>query len=291
MSCHPIRIRRYGPNKMSKNQVKVWLAADLYDAEMLKGAYVRHSYPWHSHEDISLGLVVDGAIELRTRTSSAIAGTGSVVLINTEEVHQGGPAVAGGWRCRTIHINPAIIRRLADGVKAFTSASPVVFRGPAFEDPKLARDLLQLHRMSETPGSALDRQSRIVAIISQLLSHHANNGVELPKELSEPGAVRKARAFLDENLSEKVTLEKLALVSGLPPFRLLRTFQRTLGLTPHDYQIQARVRVAHKLLRRNDRLADVAVQVGFSDQAHLTRVFKSIMGATPGQYRAAALAG
>jgi transcriptional regulator GlxA family with amidase domain len=123
-----------------------------------------------------------------------------------------------------------------------------------------------------------------------LLAHHADTRLQAPARPQEPLAVRRARAYLNENLSDKVTLDELATTAGITPFRLLRAFQQALGLTPHAYQTQARVRTAHAMVRRQASLADVAAATGFADQAHLTRVFKSIMGATPGQYRAAALA-
>ena len=100
-----------------------------------------------------------------------------------------------------------------------------------------------------------------------------------------------AQEFLDGNLPEKVTLCGLATASGLPPFRLLRAFQEVVGLTPHAYQTQARIRMALAMLRRQAPLADVAAATGFADQPHFTRVFKSIMGATPQQYRSGVATG
>jgi hypothetical protein len=82
--------------RMSENQVKVWQAKDLYNAEMLKGKYVKHVYPWHSHEALSLGLVLDGAINLRTHRRTGTAKSGSFVLINGGELHYGAPAALEG---------------------------------------------------------------------------------------------------------------------------------------------------------------------------------------------------
>ncbi|MBP2298809.1 AraC-like DNA-binding protein [Azospirillum picis] len=270
---------------MGENHVKVWRAADLYDAELLRGVYVRHSYPWHAHEDVCLGLVIEGAIDLQTRGRTGIAERGSFVLINSEELHRGQPADPQGWRCRTIHIHPDFIRRTADDIGRGVGGTDTVFRGPTFQDAELASLLLRLHLCSETGGSSLDQQSQIVAVIAHLLARHAEPCLTLPNQGWEPIAIRRARAYLDEHLSDKTTLDDLAAVAGLPPFRLLRAFRRSLGLTPHAYQVQARVRTAHRLLRVGSPLADVAAAVGFSDQAHMTRVFKGIMGATPGQYR------
>jgi AraC-like DNA-binding protein len=134
----------------------------------------------------------------------------------------------------------------------------------------------------------LKSQSQLVVLISRLLARHAETRVEVSEKAKEPIAVQRARAFLNEDLSGKVTLDQLSEFSGVPPFRLLRAFQRATGLTPHAYQMQARVRVARVLLLRQEPVAAVAAAVGFADQAQMTRAFKSIMGATPGQYRAAA---
>ena len=59
---------------------------------------------------------------------------------------------------------------------------------------------------------------------------------------------------------------------------------RATGMSPHAYQRQARVRRACALIRLGQPLADVAAAAGFADQAHLTRVFRRVVGVTPGVY-------
>lgn len=252
---------------------------------MLKGAYTRHAYPWHAHEEISLGLVLSGAIDLRTSSRRGIATAGSFVLVNAQEAHSGTPAAQDGWTCRTIHLNPAIVGSVAEELKTYGRPSNVGFRGPTFEDPCAARGLLDVHILSESFGSALHRQSRLIALIARLLVQHAGEGLTLPRTSDEPTAVRRARDFLDQNLSDKVLLDDLAVIAGIPRFRLLRAFQKEIGMSPHAWQLQARVRTGHRMLRSHEALADIAAILGFADQAHFTRVYKSVMGMTPGQYR------
>jgi AraC-like DNA-binding protein len=271
------------------NRVKIWRATDLHDAELLKGAYTRHSYPWHSHEELCFGMVIGGAIRLRTRTQEGIASAGSFVLINSDEVHQGLPPTLEGWQCRTIHILPEFVNAIASDVAGLDSIRAPIFEGPTLEDPVLTRLFLDLHRQTEQSASSLERQSYLVAIVARLVANHSRTLAGEFKSSREPAAVARARSYLDENLSDKVTLDELSLVADLPRFRLLRAFQHALGMTPHNYQLQARVRKAHSLLRRGDLIADVSAAVGFADQAHLTRAYKSIMGGTPGQFRTAAL--
>ena len=81
-----------------------------------------------------------------------------------------------------------------------------------------------------------------------------------------------------------MTLDDLAKFTGLPSFQPTRAFRQACGVTPHAYQLQAQVRRSHKLLRTGIGLAEVAIASGVADQPHLTRVYKSIMGATPAQF-------
>jgi AraC-like DNA-binding protein len=268
---------------MSDNEVKVWRRADLYDVEFLAGSYPQHAYPWHAREHVCFGVLTRGTFNLNTRTRRGVATRGSIILINAEEVFRGQSKLPHAGR--KIHIHPDVIRRTAEELGTYAPLPAIVFRGPVFEDAELALSLLELHRSSEIDSSPLESQSRMIAVISQLLARHAETRLGAPKTAREPFAVQRARELLNVNLSGKVTLEELSEFAGLPPFRLLRAFQRATGLTPHAYQVQARIRAARVMLRRREPLADVAAAVGFADQAHMSRVFKQIMGATPGQYR------
>ncbi|MDJ0570973.1 MAG: helix-turn-helix domain-containing protein [Pleurocapsa sp. MO_192.B19] len=71
---------------------------------------------------------------------------------------------------------------------------------------------------------------------------------------------------------------------NLKPLRLLRVFRQTLGLPPHAYLVQVRITQAKKLLARRISIAEVAAETGFTDQSHLHRHFKRVVGVTPGQY-------
>jgi AraC-like DNA-binding protein len=61
-------------------------------------------------------------------------------------------------------------------------------------------------------------------------------------------------------------------------------------MPPYAYLESVRIRHAQQLIENGKSLAEVAAEVGFSSQSHLTRRFKKIIGATPGQYAAQARA-
>ncbi|MNG37101.1 HTH-type transcriptional activator RhaR [compost metagenome] len=62
-------------------------------------------------------------------------------------------------------------------------------------------------------------------------------------------------------------------------------FKKSVGISPHSYQIQVRVAHAQRLLRAGVGIADAAIACGFFDQSHLNRAFKKVVGLTPGSFR------
>jgi AraC-like DNA-binding protein len=99
--------------------------------------------------------------------------------------------------------------------------------------------------------------------------------------------VTRAVRLLDDAPARPVTLAELAALSGVSRFQLLRGFVREVGITPHAYLVQRRVRLARRLLARGLPLAEAAIEAGFCDQSHMTRAFVRQLGVTPGRYRAA----
>lgn len=77
----------------------------------------------------------------------------------------------------------------------------------------------------------------------------------------------------------------LAAATGMSPTQLCRTMKRTTGLTPVAWRQNERVNRARRMIRDGRPLADTAVELGFSDQSHLTRVFRAYVAASPGEYR------
>jgi AraC-like DNA-binding protein len=99
--------------------------------------------------------------------------------------------------------------------------------------------------------------------------------------------VAKALQRVDSAPDTPVSLAELAALSGVSRFQLLRGFAREVGVTPHAYLVQRRVRLARQLLADGQTPAQAAVQAGFADQSHMTRAFVRQLGITPGRYRAA----
>jgi len=100
------------------------------------------------------------------------------------------------------------------------------------------------------------------------------------------GALRRVREYVQVHLDESIDLSTLAAVAGLSMHHFAREFKQSAGVTPHYYLIQKRVERAQQMLAQTDlSLAEIAGAVGFSDQSHLTRHFRGLLGTTPREFR------
>jgi AraC family transcriptional regulator len=101
-----------------------------------------------------------------------------------------------------------------------------------------------------------------------------------------PWQMRKAIEYLQSNLSSAVSLDELATLTRLSSSYFIRAFKQSTGVTPHQWHREARVKRACQLLvDQRWPLALIALETGFADQAHLTRVFREFKGESPGAWR------
>jgi AraC family transcriptional regulator len=96
----------------------------------------------------------------------------------------------------------------------------------------------------------------------------------------------RARDLIHARALESPSLADVAGEVGVAPIRLARAFRRTYGESPGHYVRRERIRAAcDRLARPGASIAAVAAELGFSDQSHFTRVFRRIVGITPGAWQ------
>jgi AraC-like DNA-binding protein len=101
-----------------------------------------------------------------------------------------------------------------------------------------------------------------------------------------PWQEKRVAAFIDANLAGGVALDDLARVVRLSSSHFARAFKRSFGQTPHQFVIERRIARARDLMVGGDApLCQIALQCGFADQAHLSRMFGKMIGTPPGAWR------
>jgi AraC-like DNA-binding protein len=234
-----------------------------------------HHFPRHSHDQFGVGVITFGGHRSWSGIGQVDAVAGDVIMVNPGEIHDGAPmqGESRGWRM--IYLEPSLLPRAVE----------VIY--PVARDPLLARHFNRLFAALSAPQPDLlaAEQNLLYAVVS-LLTRHST----APPALADRSpCVAKALDSLDSAPELPVSLAELAALSGVSRFQLLRGFAREVGITPHAYLTQRRVRLARQLLAKGQTPSQAALLAGFADQSHLTRAFVRQFGITPSRYRAAAI--
>lgn len=138
-------------------------------------------------------------------------------------------------------------------------------RGTAEESLRRAAEILR--EMGETGSLASSEQSR--------------GGLA-------PWQIRKVTNYVDAHLDQTIRNEELAAIARLNASHFGRAFRNSFGEPPHEYVIRRRVERAQGLmLSTSASLSAIALDCGLADQAHLSRLFRRVVGETPRAWRRA----
>lgn len=158
-------------------------------------------------------------------------------------------------------------------------ARPPYFPQLCAIDAGLAQVFLSLYRRLSQPAPQL-AEDRLLGDLITLSKGYS--GPWPPRE--QHPAIQRARDYLHHHWSEEITLEDLAHQARLNKYDLDKLFHREVGITPHAYLVCLRLERAKERLAQGQPIARVALETGFADQSHLTRMLKRYWHLTPGQY-------
>ena len=101
-----------------------------------------------------------------------------------------------------------------------------------------------------------------------------------------PYQLKQVLEYIQAQLSQELSLDRMAAQAGLSRSHFANQFKQAMGVAPHQYVSQQRIEKARRLLRSPHRsITDIALECGFANQSHLTKVFKKQTGTTPRAYR------
>ena len=270
-----------------KEQATFWHTAEFDCLELLRATYHTHSFDRHVHEGYAIGIILRGVERFYYRGEMHAAHPGDVIVINPDEIHDGHAAQpARGWSYRVFYPSVTLMQQIAYQMTGHTrhlTGTPH-FPQPIMHDPDLAAVLIDAHAAQEFATNALERQSGLHLAFGLLMERYASNRIVAQASNTSQLALDRARIHLENHYAQAITLDELAALAGFSPYHLLRIFRGRFGMSPHRYQTYMRVKHAKMLLASGLPIREVAQATGFSDQSHLTRRFKGVVGVTPGQY-------
>lgn len=133
-------------------------------------------------------------------------------------------------------------------------------------------------------GSRLYVDSLTAALMTHLLRHYSAQKPVSPTDINvlPKQRLRQIIDYIHQHLDQDLALAELAAIVQMSPSYFSSLFKQSTGLAPHQYVIQCRIDRAKQLLRQGElTIAEIAFNLGFSHQSHLSRHFKRLIGVTP----------
>ena len=250
------------------NRVRAWAPRVPGIVEALHARFTDHAYPEHTHDAWTLLLVDEGAVRYDLDRHEHGALRPAVTLLPPHVAHTGRPATADGFRKRVLYLDTGVLDERLTGA--------AVAR-PSLPDDLLRVRVAQLHASLDDPLAA---ESRLALVGDRLRTHLGGD----PPAPAPDRLAADLRDLLDAHLVDGLTLRDAGSVLHAHPAHLVRRFTAAFGLPPHRYLTGRRIETARGRLLAGQPIADVAVAVGFHDQAHLHRHFTRLVGTTPSRF-------
>ena len=237
------------------------------------------------HSWYAIAIVLAGSFEYRCPAGLALMTPGSIMLGNSGQCFECGHAHGEGDRCVAFWYGPDHLERLAaDAGVRRTATRFTVPRLPALRalSPLIASAALGLSSPRDTPWDELS--VTIAANALRLTAGMSSDRRGSP--LNAEARVAQAARTIDRYPADGWTLGSLAQAAGLSRYHFLRTFDRIIGVTPHQYVLRARLRdAARRLVREPGSVLDIALDCGFGDASNFNRAFRREFGMSPARYR------
>lgn len=260
-----------------RDGVRVWRQGAC-GAMATAARFVRHRFRPHTHDTFMFGLIESGAKEFQRGRATYLAAPQSVSVVNPGDLHTGRRAAGAELRYRALYVP-------ADAMsQALGAAAAVGFQSGVVQDPAVFRAMLCAHDALVEGDSRLACDGLMLAALGLLASRHGGAAAAGPAREARP-EIRRARALIEDCHAQALSVAEIAREVALSPYHLMRQFRSQVGMPMHAYQLQVRVERARRLLAAGQAPADVALSVGFADQAHFSKRFKSLVGASPASYQ------
>jgi AraC family transcriptional regulator len=259
----------YGESLRSRTIGLFTLSEHLYPAKVM--------LPKHVHRHTYMTFVIEGAFEERYANGNMTCRSGAVRFLPAAEVHEN--RIDSRLRCLHISTDPASLHGL--------DRHSVVPQNPAQINGLTATWLanrLYAEFSREDKASAVAIEGLVLEILAEFARSQVKSGSMLV-----PRWLQQATDIVESRFLERLSLAAIAAEVGVHYVHLSRQFHKYNRCTIGDLIRRRRVQHASHLLAHSQTpLAEIALICGFSDQSHLSFLFKRYMGVSPSKFRALA---
>jgi len=267
------------PRNFLERSCSDWVRAGppAHGVQLLRAWFAGAAFDRHRHDTYAVGLTESGVQCFGYRGTSHASTPGEVLVLHPDELHDGHAGTEQGFGYRIVYVDPERVAQAARDIAGRPCALPFV-RRPVLRSARLARAIRGAFASEPRPLAA---DSIVLHFAEALMEEAGEPALEARVDVA---AVERAREYLNSRTASVVHSSELEAISGLSRFELARQFRAQLGTSPYRYSLMRRLDLVRERLGGPRPVVDLALEAGFSDQAHFTRLFKGAFGITPGRY-------
>lgn len=263
------------------NEIRtVYLDSDL-NIEVYRFKGIMQKFPSHFHEYYVIGFIEEGQRSLVCKGEEYIINPGDLLLFNPYDTHSCEQIDGKTLDYRCINVTAEVMKKMVLEING-NECLPY-FNQNVLYHSELVDTLRELHLKISQNESELKKEELFLCLLEELIQTYSDLTI-LPTATEHSQEVKTVCTYLEENYTKTITLNELSVLTGWSKYHLLRTFTKKMGISPNNYLETIRVNHAKKLLEQGIKPIEVTFLTGFSDQSHLTKFFKRLVGLTPKQY-------
>lgn len=247
-------------------------------------------YNPHFHEEFSIGLIEEGQVVSLVNGRTFLLNSGELVLINPYDVHACNPLEGQKRTYSMLYISADYCLAMDKDIftkidQHFQDSGSIIRNKKLISQYRLLNDILLSSKSFYT-----EKEEHLQLFLVNLFYFLNSLDSVILKDSDFPfensaDPVALAKKFIDKNKLLNPTLSEIGEYAGVSRFHLIRRFRAETGITPHAYLLNKKISASKKLLASGLPLSAVAADLGFYDQSHFNRVFKSIVAATPYEFQ------
>lgn len=236
------------------------------------------------HARVTVAAVVAGSFTYSTDAGRALMHPGSFLLGNAGACFECGHDHGTGDRCLSVQFDPEYFAEIAA-----SAAGTGRYRFPTPMLPVSPRSLSAVAALETLCGTeaamwAEETVASLAAAVLSATSGHRPSAVRVRGR--EERRIADAVRLMERHVSEPLTLDGLARAVALSKFHFLRSFRSVIGVSPYQYLLSLRMRLAaRRLVESAAPVAAIAFDAGFGDLSTFNRRFRRQFGVTPHAYR------
>ena len=233
-------------------------------------------FPQHFHETFCISLIHSGIEVINVNGQQFFSEKCCITITNPFEVHSN-PILDKNVQLAfdTIYVSQDVMKYMCNG-------QHIIFQNRKIIDQYANQLFLQVIQVMDANDQAL-----IELHLGKFIQHIQHFGIIRDNAIfdSDNSEMNLIKTYIDQNISEKMSLDDLAKIANINKFGFAKKFKLATGMSPANYILMKKIFKSKQLIEKETELTQIAFDFDFSDLAHFSKTFKRFVGIAPRNYQ------